>query len=86
MKLVSVDLVDQEGASGMFQCRIQLGVVLNRWSCGAPRRGARLESDVCMNVIEQESGGIKHDVQRGVWSKALLARERAVTAKIRGFG
>jgi hypothetical protein len=37
MKLIFADLVDQEGASGMFQCRIWLGVVLNRWSCGALR-------------------------------------------------
>jgi hypothetical protein len=64
MKLVSVDLVDREGASGMFQCRLRLGVVF------LEREEARVrtqeEPSVCLNR--------RPPVQHGLW--AVIGRAR----------
>jgi hypothetical protein len=49
-------------------------------------RGARLESDTCLDAIGQSGGGIECSVESGVRSKARLAWERTVSVKTQGFG
>jgi hypothetical protein len=64
MKLVSVDLVDREGASGMFQCRLQLGVVFPEREEARVR--TREEPSVCLNT--------RPPVQRG--RRAVIGQAR----------